>query len=40
MQRRMLTQEIEKVRNGGDPRGIVFDDGNAMIHVPSGNFFT
>jgi phenylpropionate dioxygenase-like ring-hydroxylating dioxygenase large terminal subunit len=40
MQRRILNQEIDKVMNGGDPRGVAFDEDQAMIKVPSGNFFT
>ena len=25
--------------NGGDPAGVAFDEAQAMIHVPSGNFY-
>jgi nitrite reductase/ring-hydroxylating ferredoxin subunit len=39
MQRRELTRQIEIVRAGGDPKGIAFDEREAMIHVPSGNFY-
>jgi len=39
LQRRMLTREIEKVRRGEDPIGTAFTEEEAMIHVPSGNFF-
>ena len=40
MQRRTLNREIEKVMHGGDPTGVAFDEADAMIEVPSGNFFT
>ncbi len=39
MQRRMLEQDIRKVMEGGDPRGVAFDEANEVTHVPSGNFF-
>jgi hypothetical protein len=39
MQRRMLEQNIRKVVEGGDPVGVFFDEKDAVIHVPSGNFF-
>jgi len=39
MQRRMLERDIKAVMNGGDPAGVAFDEAQAMIHVPSGNFF-
>jgi hypothetical protein len=38
MQRRMLRRALETVAAGGDPPGVVFDDG-AVVRVPSGNFF-
>lgn len=39
MQRRMLEQQMKIVEQGGDPAGIAFDEANALIRVPSGNFF-
>jgi phenylpropionate dioxygenase-like ring-hydroxylating dioxygenase large terminal subunit len=39
MQRRMLTQQIKLVAEGGDPIGIVFDESDSYIKVPSGNFY-
>ena len=39
MQRRMIEQQIKTVMEGGDPVGVFFDERNAVIHVPSGNFF-
>jgi hypothetical protein len=39
MQRRALTRAIEQVRAGGDAPGVVFDEADAMVHIPSGNFF-
>jgi len=39
LQRRMLRRAMETVRDGGDPPGVAFDDVDAEIHVPSGNFF-
>ena len=39
MQRRMLEQDIKKVMEGGDPRGVTFDPAQEMVHVPSGNFY-
>jgi hypothetical protein len=38
MQRRMLEKDIKTVMEGGDPTGVYFED-DAVIHVPSGNFF-
>jgi hypothetical protein len=38
MQRRMLERDIKKVMDGGDPTGVYFNQ-DAVIHVPSGNFF-
>jgi nitrite reductase/ring-hydroxylating ferredoxin subunit len=40
MQRRMLEREIRKVMEGGDPVGVGFNDEDALIHVPSGNFYS
>src|SRR5262249_59269194 len=39
MQRRMLTQQINLVAQGGDPLGVVFDEEKALVRVPSGNFY-
>jgi hypothetical protein len=39
MQRRALTRAIEAVRGGGDPKGVAFTEAEAMIRIPSGNFF-
>ena len=39
MQRRMIEQQIRVVQDGGDPLGVAFDEKDAVIHVPSGNFF-
>ncbi|MBO9581914.1 MAG: Rieske 2Fe-2S domain-containing protein [Sphingobium sp.] len=39
MQRRALTRAIETVRAGGDPPGLIFDEADAMIEIPSGNFY-
>ncbi|MFZ1991708.1 MAG: Rieske 2Fe-2S domain-containing protein [Alphaproteobacteria bacterium] len=39
MQRRMIEQQIKTVVEGGDPLGVFFDEKDAVIHVPSGNFF-
>ena len=38
MQRRMLERDIRAVMEGGDPTGVYFNE-DAVIHVPSGNFF-
>jgi hypothetical protein len=38
MQRRTLERDIRKVMEGGDPTGVHFED-DAMVHVPSGNFY-
>ena len=38
-QRRVLTQQIEKVAKGEDPVSVAFCPGDETIHVPSGNFF-
>ena len=39
MQRRFLEQDIRKVMEGGDPRGVGFETGQEVVKVPSGNFF-
>ena len=39
MQRRVLERDIRKVMDGGDPEGVFFDEKDAMVHVPSGNFY-
>jgi hypothetical protein len=39
MQRRMLTRNIEIVAQGGDPLGVRFDETDATVVVPSGNFY-
>jgi len=38
MQRLMLRRAMEVVAAGGDPPGVVFEEG-AVVAVPSGNFF-
>lgn len=39
MVRRMLKQQIKAVANGGDPLGVAFNEKDALVRVPSGNFF-
>jgi hypothetical protein len=39
MARRLLREQIELVRQGGDQQGVVFDDASALIEVKAGNFF-
>jgi len=39
MQRRLLEQEIRKVMAGEDPAGVAFDEADAFVRVPSGNFY-
>ena len=39
MQRRMLRRALETVAAGGDPPGVAFDEADATIRVPSGNFY-
>jgi hypothetical protein len=38
MFRRKLREQIETVRRGGDPIGVVFDPARALVHVEAGNF--
>jgi hypothetical protein len=39
MQRKLLLQQMEVVAKGGDPLGVSFDPGNALVKVRSGNFY-
>lgn len=39
MQRRMLEQQIKIVAEGGDPLGVAYTEEEALVKVPSGNFF-
>ena len=39
MQRRMLKEQIKLVREGDDPLGVSFDDNQAMVKIPSGNYY-
>ena len=39
LQRRLLTQQIERVRAGEDPLGVAFDRAQALVTVRSGNFY-
>ena len=39
MMRRMLREQMKVVANGGDPLGVAFEEKDAMVRVPSGNFF-
>jgi len=39
MQRRALARAIETVRAGGDPPGVAFDEVDALVRIPSGNFY-
>jgi len=39
MMRRMLKEQMKVVANGGDPLGVAFEEKDAMVRVPSGNFF-
>jgi hypothetical protein len=39
MLRRMLLQQMEVVAAGGDPTGVSFDAGAALVKVRSGNFY-
>jgi hypothetical protein len=39
MQRRMLERDIKAVMDGQDPTGVTFDEAQALVHVPSGNFY-
>lgn len=38
MFRRLLRQQIEAVRDGRDPLGVIFDPAGAVVHVQAGNF--
>ena len=39
MLRRLLTQQIKVVQEGGNPQGVHFDESQALVKVLSGNFF-
>jgi hypothetical protein len=39
MVRRMLLEQMQVVAAGGDPIGVSFDAGAAMVKVRSGNFY-
>lgn len=39
MLRRLMTQQIKLVKNGGDPVGVVFDDDRCLIKIAAGNYF-
>jgi len=39
MLRRLLTQEIKVVQEGGDPQGVHFNEKEALVNVLSGNFY-
>jgi phenylpropionate dioxygenase-like ring-hydroxylating dioxygenase large terminal subunit len=39
MQRRMLKAQIRVVADGGDPIGVTFDPGKALVKLRSGNFY-
>lgn len=39
LQRRMLKAQIRIVAQGGDPVGAAFDPGQALVTLPSGNFY-
>ncbi len=39
MQRRLLLQQMEVIAKGGDPLGVAFDSGKALVKVRSGNFY-
>jgi hypothetical protein len=38
MFRRKLMEQIDAVRSGRDPLGVVFDPAQAVVHVEAGNF--
>ena len=39
LQRRLLEREIRRVMNGEDPAGVGFDERDALLKIPSGNFY-
>jgi phenylpropionate dioxygenase-like ring-hydroxylating dioxygenase large terminal subunit len=39
MQRRLLEKQIEIVAGGGDPLGVTFDPGQALVKIRSGNYY-
>jgi phenylpropionate dioxygenase-like ring-hydroxylating dioxygenase large terminal subunit len=39
LQRRLLTQQVERVQAGEDPLGVGFDPAQAVVAVRSGNFY-
>jgi len=39
MLRRALRRQIEIVKQGGDPAGVVFDPAKAVFKVEAGNFY-
>jgi nitrite reductase/ring-hydroxylating ferredoxin subunit len=39
MLRRRLKEQIHVVRQGGDPMGVAFDPGRALVNVSAGNFY-
>ena len=40
MQRRALRRAMDTVAAGGHPPGVAFDDADATIHLPSGNYYS
>ena len=40
MQRRILKEQIKRVREGGDPIGVVFDENQSVVNIRSGNFYS
>jgi len=40
MQRRILKEQIKRVREGGDPIGVTYDEDHALVKIRSGNFFS
>jgi hypothetical protein len=39
MQRKLLMHQIEIVAKGGDPVGVSFHPGDALVKIRSGNFY-